>query len=54
LADVVVDGKRYVGFSEEYLDPRGGGGRGSKARRVLDFLRENGDGAFSARTSWRP
>ena len=46
MEDVVVDGRRYVGFSEEYLDPRGSGGRVSKARRVLDFLRENGDGAF--------
>jgi len=42
--DVVVEGRRYVGFSEEYLDPRGGGV--SKAQRVLGFLRENRDGAF--------
>ena len=46
--DVLVDGLRYVGFSEEYLDPRGGGGV-SKAKRVLDFLRENGPRAFFSR-----
>jgi hypothetical protein len=46
--DVEIKGWRYVGFSEEYLDPRGGGGV-SKARRVLDFLRENGDKAFFSR-----
>ena len=45
VGDVVVYGRRYVGFSEEYLDPRGGGGRVSKARRVLDFLMDNGGGA---------
>jgi len=46
--EVVVDGRRYVGFSEEHLDPRGGG-RVSKAQRILGFLRENGDGAFFSR-----
>ena len=45
LDDVVVDGRRYVGFSEEHLDPRGGGSI-SKDKRVLDFLRENGGRAF--------
>jgi DNA-binding MarR family transcriptional regulator len=45
VEEVVVDGQRYVGFSRENLDPRGGGGL-SKAQRVLDFLRENGDRAF--------
>ena len=43
--DVVVDGRRHVGFLEEYLDPRDGGGI-SKAQRVLGFLKENRDGAF--------
>jgi len=46
--DVAVNGHRYVGFSEEYLDPRGGGGV-SKASRVLGFLRDNADGAFFSR-----
>jgi hypothetical protein len=45
VVDVVVEGRRYVGFSEEYLDPRGGGGI-SKAQRVLGFLKENRDRAF--------
>ena len=43
--EVVLEELRYVVYSEEHLDPRGGGSV-SKARRVLDFLRENGDGAF--------
>ena len=34
-----------MAYSKEHLDPRGGGSV-SKARRVLDFLRENGDRAF--------
>ncbi len=42
----MVDGSRYVGFSEEYLDPRGSSVRVSKTRRVLDFLRENCSVAF--------
>jgi hypothetical protein len=46
--DLVVDGRRYVGFSEEYLDPRGGGSV-SKAKRVLDFLRDNAERAFFSR-----
>ena len=45
---VVVEGRRFVGFSEEYLDPRGGGGF-SKARRVLGFLEENASSAFFSR-----
>jgi len=40
-----VDGSRYVEFSEEYLDPRGGGGL-SKAQMILDYLVEHGDEAF--------
>ena len=48
MEEVVVDGRQYVGFSREHLDPRGGGGV-SKARRILDFLREKGDRAFFSR-----
>jgi hypothetical protein len=48
VGEVVVGGHRYVGFSEEYLDPRGGGGL-SKAKRVLGFLEENADSAFFSR-----
>jgi hypothetical protein len=43
--EVEVDGRRFVGYADEHLDPRGGG-RVSKARRVLKFLREHGDDAF--------
>ena len=42
---MVVDGRRYVGFSEEHLDPRGGGGT-SKAQRILGYLEENSGEAF--------
>jgi hypothetical protein len=42
---VSLDGRQFVGFSEEHLDPRGGG-KISKAQRVLSFLRENGGEAF--------
>jgi len=42
---MVVDGRRYVGFSEEYLDPRGGAGV-SKAQRILEYLKENRGEAF--------
>ncbi|MCJ7732770.1 hypothetical protein MUP51_10690 [Candidatus Bathyarchaeota archaeon] len=45
LEEVVLDGLKYVGFKEEYLDPRGGGSI-SKAKRVLGFLEEHRDGAF--------
>jgi hypothetical protein len=45
LDEVCVGGVRYVAFSEEYLDPRGGG-KISKARRVLNFLEENHGRAF--------
>jgi hypothetical protein len=40
-----VNSNRYVAFSEEYLDPRGGGGL-SKAQMILDYLVEHGDEAF--------
>ena len=43
--DVEAGGRRFVGYAEEHLDPRGGG-RVSKARRVLEFLRDHGDDAF--------
>jgi hypothetical protein len=46
--DVEVEVRRYVGFSEEYLDPRSGGGT-SKAQRILGFLRENRDRTFFSR-----
>jgi len=48
LEEALIGGRRYVGYSEESLDPRGGGGV-SKAQRVLGFLRENGDRAFFSR-----
>ena len=43
--EVVVEGRRFVGYAREHLDPRGGNGV-SKAGRVLDFLHSNGDEAF--------
>lgn len=46
--EVVVGGRRFVAFSEEYLDPRGGGAV-SKAQRILGFLKENRDRAFFSR-----
>lgn len=42
---VEIKGNRFVGFSQEYLDPRGGG-KISKAQRILSFLQKNGDEAF--------
>ncbi|MFQ6077456.1 MAG: hypothetical protein ACE5Z5_15230, partial [Candidatus Bathyarchaeia archaeon] len=48
LDSAVVEGRRYVSYSKEHLDPRGGG-KTSKAQRVLDFLRENRDEAFFSR-----
>lgn len=45
----MVDGRRFVGYAEEYLDPRGGGGGISKAKRILGFLRAHKDGAFFSR-----
>ena len=41
---------RYVGFSEEYLDPRGGGSV-SKASRVMDFQENPGEAYFSREVS---
>jgi hypothetical protein len=46
--NVMVGGRRFVSFSEEHLDPRGGGGV-SKASRVLGFLKENSGSAFFSR-----
>ena len=43
--ELIVDGRQFVAFSDEFLDPRGGGGL-SKARRILGFLEENGGRAF--------
>ena len=45
LDEASVDGMRFVGYSEEYLDPRGGG-KLSKAKRVLNFLEDNPGRAF--------
>lgn len=45
MDEVPLEGMRYVVFSAEYLDPRGGG-KMSKARRILGFLEENGEKAF--------
>ncbi|MHA1840181.1 MAG: hypothetical protein ACTSYO_09550 [Candidatus Ranarchaeia archaeon] len=49
LDEVVVGGRRYVGFSEEYLDPRGGGASVSKAQLILGFLKEHRDRAWFSR-----
>jgi hypothetical protein len=40
-----VDGRRFVSYAEEHLDPRGGGSV-SKARRIIDFLRLHRDEAY--------
>jgi len=45
LDQATVDGRVFVGFSEEHLDPRGGG-KISKAKRVLNFLEANPGRAF--------
>jgi len=45
---LTLDGRLYVAFSEEYLDPRGGGGV-SKSQRIIGFLEEHGDRAFFSR-----
>ncbi|MEM2619538.1 MAG: hypothetical protein QW356_08715 [Candidatus Hadarchaeales archaeon] len=42
---VRIDGREFVAFSERYLDARGGGKK-SKARLILEFLRRHGDRAF--------
>jgi len=46
--DLVMEGYRFVGYGEEHLDPRGGGGV-SKAGRVKAFLEEHGDRAYYSR-----
>jgi len=43
-----MDDKIFVAFSEEFLDPRGGGGV-SKSQRIMEFLEDNGDKAFFSR-----
>ncbi len=43
--EVTLGGRRFVPFSVEYLDPRGGGSV-SKASRVLELLRSNPGKAF--------
>ncbi len=45
LDEASVDDVRFVGYSEEYLDSRGGG-KLSKASRILHFLEENTTQAF--------
>jgi len=40
-----IDGREFVKYAEEHLDVRGGG-KLSKAKRVLDFLREHKDQAW--------
>ena len=45
IDEFVVDGRRYVAYDEEHLDPRGGGGL-SKAQRILDLLKEHQDRAY--------
>ena len=42
---VVIDGHRFVDYSKEYLDVRGGG-RISKAKKILNYVQENKDRAF--------
>jgi len=43
--EMSLNGRLYVSYSDEYLDPRGGRSV-SKASRVLDFLRSTPDKAF--------
>jgi len=43
--ELVEEGRRFVGYGEEHLDPRGGGGV-SKAGRVRGFLEEHRDMAY--------
>ena len=45
IDELVVDGRRYVAYDEEHLDPRGGGGV-SKAQRILDLLKGHQDRAY--------
>jgi len=44
-----IDNQEFVSFSEEYLDARGKGGKGSKAQMILEFLKKNKDKAFFSR-----
>lgn len=46
--ELTVDGRRFVAYAEEHLDPRGGGGV-SKAQRVLGYLEEHSGEAFFSR-----
>jgi len=43
--ELLLDGVRFVGFNERYLDPRGGGSQ-SRAGLILEFLRRHRDRAF--------
>ena len=45
VESLVIEGNRFVAYSEEFLDPRGGGSI-SKAKRIKDYLRDNCDDAF--------
>jgi len=42
---VVIDGLRSVSYAPKYLDARGGG-KISKARRILNYIQEHKDKAF--------
>jgi hypothetical protein len=42
---LVIDGREFVKYAEEYLDVRGGGKR-SKAKIILDFLKKHADQAW--------
>jgi len=42
---LVVDGRRFVKYAREYLDVRGGGKK-SKAQRILEYLEEHKNKAF--------
>ncbi|AFU59341.1 hypothetical protein Ngar_c24170 [Candidatus Nitrososphaera gargensis Ga9.2] len=44
--DYSIDGRRFVRFSSEYSDKRGSKGEKSKARLILNFLKDNSDRAF--------
>lgn len=43
--EVKLGERRFVSFSEEYMDPRGGGGV-SKTSRVFEFIKQNAGSAF--------
>jgi DNA-binding Lrp family transcriptional regulator len=44
-----LEDNEFVSFSEEYLDARGKGKRGSKAGMILEFLEKNKNKAFFSR-----